>query len=146
MPWVRFEPTIAASERAKTVHALDRWATVTSEVFFTQPNSSLHISSQTNYRLQRLLQFSAAKSQSYFTTDDLPSFSSSWRQAPWDSRPKTFFKLNPCGHSPYVTLSLWREDGFVSHDWPFVLCPWPFVECTYRTYSVLCWVCIPGQM
>jgi hypothetical protein len=26
---VGFEPTIPASERAKTVHALDRWATVT---------------------------------------------------------------------------------------------------------------------
>jgi hypothetical protein len=24
MPWVRFEPAIPASERAKTVHALDR--------------------------------------------------------------------------------------------------------------------------
>jgi hypothetical protein len=29
MPWVGFEPTIAASERAKTVHALDRSAIVT---------------------------------------------------------------------------------------------------------------------
>jgi hypothetical protein len=29
MPYVRFEPTILASERAKTVHALDRSATVT---------------------------------------------------------------------------------------------------------------------
>jgi hypothetical protein len=29
MPWVGFEPTIPASERAKTVHALDRAATVT---------------------------------------------------------------------------------------------------------------------
>jgi hypothetical protein len=29
MPWVGFEPTIPASERAKTVHALDRSATVT---------------------------------------------------------------------------------------------------------------------
>jgi hypothetical protein len=29
MPWVRFEPTIPTSERAKTVHALDRSATVT---------------------------------------------------------------------------------------------------------------------
>jgi hypothetical protein len=29
MPCVRFEPTIPASERAKTVHALDRSATVT---------------------------------------------------------------------------------------------------------------------
>jgi hypothetical protein len=29
MPCVGFEPTIPASKRAKTVHALDRWATVT---------------------------------------------------------------------------------------------------------------------
>jgi hypothetical protein len=29
MPWVGFEHTIAASEPAKTVHALDRSATVT---------------------------------------------------------------------------------------------------------------------
>jgi hypothetical protein len=31
MPWVVFEPTIPASERAKTVHALDRSATVTGD-------------------------------------------------------------------------------------------------------------------
>jgi hypothetical protein len=29
MPWVGFEPTVPASERAKTVHALERSATVT---------------------------------------------------------------------------------------------------------------------
>jgi hypothetical protein len=29
MSCVEFEPTIPASERAGTVHALDRWATVT---------------------------------------------------------------------------------------------------------------------
>jgi hypothetical protein len=29
MPWVGFEPTITASEQAKTVHALERSATVT---------------------------------------------------------------------------------------------------------------------
>jgi hypothetical protein len=28
MPWLGFEPTIPASERAKTVHALDRTAAV----------------------------------------------------------------------------------------------------------------------
>jgi hypothetical protein len=32
MPEVRFEPTIKASERAKTGHASDRWATVTGEL------------------------------------------------------------------------------------------------------------------
>jgi hypothetical protein len=31
MPWLGFEPTIPASERAKTVHVLDRSATGTSE-------------------------------------------------------------------------------------------------------------------
>jgi hypothetical protein len=31
MPCVGFEPTIPASERAKTVHALDRSATVTGD-------------------------------------------------------------------------------------------------------------------
>jgi hypothetical protein len=31
MPWVGFKPTVPASERAKTVHALDRSATVTGE-------------------------------------------------------------------------------------------------------------------
>jgi hypothetical protein len=35
MPWVRFEPTIPASERAKTVHALNRSATVTGQIFVT---------------------------------------------------------------------------------------------------------------
>jgi hypothetical protein len=29
MPWMGFEPTIPGSERAKTVHVLDRSATVT---------------------------------------------------------------------------------------------------------------------
>jgi hypothetical protein len=28
MPWVEFEPTIPAFDQAKTVHALDRTATV----------------------------------------------------------------------------------------------------------------------
>jgi hypothetical protein len=32
MPWVGFEPTIPASERTKTVHALDRSSTVTGHV------------------------------------------------------------------------------------------------------------------
>jgi hypothetical protein len=46
-------------------------------------------------------------SQSYFTTRGFPPISSSWRQAPWDSRPD-FFHLNTCGHTPYVTSSLTR--------------------------------------
>jgi hypothetical protein len=50
------------------------------------------------------------KSQPYFTTGCLPPISSSWRRAPSDSRLETFsFQLNPCGHSPHVTLSLTRD-------------------------------------
>jgi hypothetical protein len=35
MPYVGFEPTIPASERAKTIHVLDRSATVTDPYRFT---------------------------------------------------------------------------------------------------------------
>jgi hypothetical protein len=45
MPWVVFEPTITASERAKTVHALDRSATVDihlpSKIFKRRKNVSV---------------------------------------------------------------------------------------------------------
>jgi hypothetical protein len=68
----------------------------------------------------------------HFTTGGLLPVSSSWRQAPWDSRPEIFFQLNPCGHSPYVTSSLWREVGFLSYEYA-----WPFVKCMYHTYSML---------
>jgi hypothetical protein len=34
MPWVGFERTITGSERAKTVHALDRSATVTGNLMY----------------------------------------------------------------------------------------------------------------
>jgi hypothetical protein len=57
-------------------------------------------------RTNRLLCHS--QSQSYFTTGCLHPISSSWRQAPWDSRPAFFFQLNTCFHSPYVTFSLTR--------------------------------------
>jgi hypothetical protein len=42
MPWVRFEPTIPASEWANTVHALDRSATVTGQgqLYFIDSHSS----------------------------------------------------------------------------------------------------------
>jgi hypothetical protein len=42
MPWVELEPTIPASERTKTVHALDRAATVTA-LFFTLSQKFLGI-------------------------------------------------------------------------------------------------------
>jgi hypothetical protein len=46
MPWVWFEPTIPASERAKTVHVLDRSVTVTgSDEIFTNKNSLIQDSS-----------------------------------------------------------------------------------------------------
>jgi hypothetical protein len=38
MPWVGFKPTIPASKRAKTVHALDRSATVTGNFTFKRIN------------------------------------------------------------------------------------------------------------
>jgi hypothetical protein len=56
----------------------------------------------------RRRQYYQSQSQSYFTTGGLPPISSSWRQAPWDSRPAFFFQLNSCFHSPYVTSSLAR--------------------------------------
>jgi hypothetical protein len=49
------------------------------------------------------------QSQSSFTTGGLPPISSSWRQAPGDSRPVIFiFQLNICGYSSCVTSSLTR--------------------------------------
>jgi hypothetical protein len=63
-----------------------------------------------------------------------PPISSSWRQAPWDSRPAYFIQLNTC-RSPYVTSSLTRGWvcrlqllpalvsriilGSESHSWPY---------------------------
>jgi hypothetical protein len=52
---------------------------------------------------------SQRQSQSDFTTGGLLSISSSWRQAPWASRPEIFLQMNACGHSPYVTTSLTRR-------------------------------------
>jgi hypothetical protein len=40
MPYVGFEPTIPASERAKTVHASDRSATVTRQQLITYNNNN----------------------------------------------------------------------------------------------------------
>jgi hypothetical protein len=41
MPWVWFEPTIQAFERAKTVHALERAATVIGMDFNNDDNENL---------------------------------------------------------------------------------------------------------
>jgi hypothetical protein len=40
--------------------------------------------------------------QNDFTTGGLLPISSSWHQAPWDSRPEFIFQLNPCGLGFYV--------------------------------------------
>jgi hypothetical protein len=82
------------------------------------------------------------QSQSHFTIGRLAPISSSWRQAPWDSRPEFFFQLNSCGNSPYVT-SLWREDGFVSYEyaWPYSMLLKFFIF-HYKEYYTIFTVCI----
>jgi hypothetical protein len=50
-----------------------------------------------------------SQGQNYFTTGGLSPISSSWRQAPRDSRHSNFiFQLNSCGYCPYVISSLTR--------------------------------------
>jgi hypothetical protein len=46
MTWVGFEPTIKAVERAKTVHALDRAATVIGDYFLLPSEILFHIKQQ----------------------------------------------------------------------------------------------------
>jgi hypothetical protein len=55
-----------------------------------------------------------SQSQSYFTTGGLPPICSSWRQAPWDSRPVILFSnWTLAVIYPYVSWSLTR--GWVCH-------------------------------
>jgi hypothetical protein len=72
--------------------------------------------------------------RSYFTTRGLPTISSSWRQAPWDSWLEFFggwaTKLF-CSHRPYVTSSL--MSGEVCLLWM----GFTFVEWTCSTYTML---------
>jgi hypothetical protein len=49
MPWFGLEPTISASERAETVHALDRSATVTGDFADKKTNKLRGMSPQANY-------------------------------------------------------------------------------------------------
>jgi hypothetical protein len=65
------------------------------------PTNSTHCISQSQTQSQ-------SQSQSFFMTGVLPLISSSWRQAPWGSRSEIFLRLNPQGHSPYVTSYLTR--------------------------------------
>jgi hypothetical protein len=43
MTWVGFEPTVPASERAKTVHSLDRSATVTGQYLTYGPEITYEV-------------------------------------------------------------------------------------------------------
>jgi hypothetical protein len=71
--------------------------------------------------------------QSYFTTGGIPPISSSWCQAPWGSRPVTFFffKWTHAVIVRYVTSSLRRR--WVCLSWICLA----FVKCTYRICSML---------
>ena len=55
MPWVGFKPTVPVSKRAKTVHALDRWATMTG---VTHIYLSIFVTSVCLYACQPLLSVS----------------------------------------------------------------------------------------
>jgi hypothetical protein len=47
--------------------------------------------------------------QSYFTVGSLPPNSSTWRQALETNDQHSFFQMNTCGYSPYLTSSLTRR-------------------------------------
>jgi hypothetical protein len=53
MPWGGIEPTIPASEQAKTVHALDRSATVTGNTVITKINFFHNICDACLYKFRR---------------------------------------------------------------------------------------------
>jgi hypothetical protein len=66
---------------------------------------------------------------SYFTTDGLTPVHLGAN--PLEAHDQSFFlRLNPCGHSPYVTSSLTR--GWVCLLW----IGFAFVKYTYRTYNI----------
>jgi hypothetical protein len=66
-------------------------------------------------------------------TGRLPPISSFSGAKPFEDHEQRlfFFKLNTCGHTPYVTSSLTR--GWVCVLWV----GFAFVKCTYRTFSIL---------
>jgi hypothetical protein len=57
-----------------------------------------------------------SQSHSYFTTGGLPPISSSWRQAPWDSRPVILFSNWILTVIVIMQHTLWREDGSVVYN------------------------------
>jgi hypothetical protein len=56
------------------------------------------------------------QSQIYYTTGGLPPISSSWRQAPWDSRPVILFSNWTLLIIDLMQHPLWREDGSVVYN------------------------------
>jgi hypothetical protein len=54
-----------------------------------------------------------SQSQSYFTTGGLQPISSSWRQAPWDSRPVILFSNWALTVIVLMKHPLWQENGSV---------------------------------
>jgi hypothetical protein len=66
--------------------------------------------SSRSYWLAIVPQLTPSKSSpSYFTTGSLPLVSSSWRQAPWESRPDFLFNWTLALNSPYVSSCLTRR-------------------------------------
>jgi hypothetical protein len=99
----------------------------------------------------------------YFSTSGLPSISSSRRQTPWDSRPETFFQLNPYSNSSYVTsfltrrwvCLLWiclafRKIAHMVCYWKFFLLHYIQVFCQYRhckaDHAYLTYLMLQGQL
>jgi hypothetical protein len=79
----------------------------------------------------QLITNNKCQGQTYFTTGGLLPISSSWRQAPWGSRPDIFFNWTLAA-IVIMKHPLWREHRFAPCEYA-----WPFVKCTYGTYSML---------
>jgi hypothetical protein len=72
MPWVGFETTIPASERAKTVYTLDRVATVTGSHYryYTTQSAGIFLVSCAVSTISNYLQFKLCLSRVYCTSCD----------------------------------------------------------------------------
>jgi hypothetical protein len=77
------------------------------------------------------LKWGLDQSQSYFTTDGLQPISSSWHQAPWDSRPDFFFVTEPLRSWSLCNI---LSDERVGLSLIKILA---FVRSRYRIYSML---------
>jgi hypothetical protein len=58
--------------------------------------------------------------ESYFTTGGLSPINSSWRQAPWHSRPVILFSYWIVTVIALMQNPLWRQDGSVVYNWCWV--------------------------